>query len=206
MQLEALLLNGCFSISESSLKSLTINCSLLIELQIANCSNINNFTLLKLEGNMISLNMCNTIINDGQFIHLNLSHNLKRLLLDYTPITDLSLQYIGKKCNNLQELSLVNCIISDNGSPAFQQLISLNRLNLSRCKISDKTIRAMNNLMELENLDISFNDLITIASVKEVVESLKRNLKMLNIVACKKISLFDYNNLKNKSQLQINWQ
>jgi hypothetical protein len=164
INLKELSLNHCTNINDIGIEYLS-KFNNLIYLNLTNCYLISNKSLETISKHLQNLEYlllqgCKTITNDG-IKDLNKLENLKELDLTYCNISDNALLYLSNN-SFITTLYLNGCKhITDNGMIYLNKFKNLLNLYISQCHISNNGMKTLSNNKTIESLDITYNSKIT---------------------------------------------
>lgn len=93
-----------------------LQCRTLRELNLSSSRiNLDHLKAERWIGRLETLHLTNTFVYDSQLMNPALLSNLTLLNLSRTPITDIGLRYVAKKCERLRQLDVGHCSITDYG-------------------------------------------------------------------------------------------
>jgi Leucine-rich repeat (LRR) protein len=121
----------------------------------------------------------NTNLNDDLLARLDNCHNLRRLSMAGTSVTDAVARHLVLRCNNIVEADLYGCDVGDLMLSELLRLRTIRRIDLRYTNVSGKAIKCPNSpIEELELEGTQASD--------ELIASLQTcaNLRNLNLSGC----------------------
>jgi hypothetical protein len=123
------------------------NCFLGDDVMLTHVANLGTFK---------NLIVCNTDVSDVGLRAVPDPAALVNLDLTLTGISDDSLKFIGENCTNLETLTLIATLITDDGIAHLVKLPKLKKLNLAECRITDESLTHLVKMKSLTHLNLSY--------------------------------------------------